>query len=135
MSQQLAVAKKSVIRDGMGIVVNAVKTAAAKGAKTRPPLPAKVLKFRDRLHFEGGARTFRRFRTEPDAEREMDSATLVALAMDRLTPALVRASIIGLPVTVEAPDERTAEVFRAALEQTRTARPTDRLVEIVVKAP
>ena len=131
MSQQLAAAKKSVIRDGMGIVVNAVKTAAAKGAKSRPPLPSKVLKFRDRLHFEGGARTFRRFRAGPD----IDSATLVALAMDRLTPALVRASIIGLPVTVEVPDERTAEVFRAALEQTRAARPTDRLVEIVVKAP
>ena len=55
--------------------------------------------------------------------------------MDRLTPALLRASIIGVPVTVEVPDERTAEVFRAALAKTRRGRPTDRLVEVVAKAP
>ena len=35
--------------------------------------------------------------------------------MDRLTPALLRASIIGVPVTVEVPDEKIAEVFRAGI--------------------
>ncbi len=129
MSQQLAVDKKSAFRGRMGVVVNAVKVAAAKSTRTRPR-PSKVLKIRNRLHFKGRARKFRRFR----ADSEMDGATLVALAMDRLTPALLRASIIGVPVTVEVPDERIAEVFRAALAQTRAGRPTDRLVEVVAKA-
>lgn len=111
----------------MGVVVNAVKIAAAK--KTWPSRPLRVLNIRDRPHFEGRPRKFPGFRTET----EMDSATLVALAMDRLTPALLRASIIGVPVTVEVPDERTAEVFRAALAQTRAGRPTDSLVEVVAK--
>ena len=128
MSLQLAGVKKSAIRGRMGLVVNAVK-AAAKAAQTRSRRPSKVLRIRDRLHFEGRAHKFRRFR----AETEIHGAALVALAMDRLTPALFRASIIGVPVTVEVPDERTAEVFRAALAQTRTGRPTDRLVEVVAK--
>ncbi len=130
MSQQLADDKKSAFRGRVDVVVNAVKVAAAKGTGTPPRRPSKVLKIRNRLHFKGGARKLRRFR----AETEMDSATLVALAMDRLTPALVRASIIGVPVIVEVPDERIAQVFRAALAQTRAGRPTDRLVEFVAKA-
>ena len=130
MSQQLADDMKSAFRGRMGVVVNAVKVAAAKGTGTPPRRPSKVLKIRNRLYFKGGARKFRRFR----AETEMDSATLVALAMDRLTPALLRASIIGVPVIVEVPDERIAQVFRAALAQTRAGRPTDRLVEVVAKA-
>ena len=130
MSQQLAVAKISAIRGRMGVVVNAVMVAAAKGARARSRRPSKVLKIRNRLHFKGRARKFRRFRAEPG----FDGATLVALALDRLTPALLRASIIGVKVTVEVPDERTAEVFRAALAQTRAGRPTDRLVEVVAKA-
>jgi hypothetical protein len=129
MSRQPAVDKKSAIRGRMGVLVNAVKVAAARTA-TRPRRSSKALKIRNRLHFEGRARKFGRFRAEP----EFDSATLVALAMDRLTPALLRASIIGVPVTVEVPDERTAEVFRAALAKTRSGRPTDRLVEVVAKS-
>ena len=129
MSQQLAVDIKSVIRGRIGVVVNAVKVAAAKGAGTRPHRPSKVLKFRNRPHFKNRSRKFGRFK----ADSELDGATLVALAMDRLTPALLRASIIGVPVTVEVPDEEIAEIFRAALAQTRTGRPTDRLVEVVAK--
>ncbi len=129
MSRQPAVDMKSAIRGRMGVVVNAVKVAAAMRA-TRPRRSSKVLKIRNRLHFKGRGRKFRRFRAEP----EFDSVTLVALAMDRLTPALLRASIIGVPVTVEVPDERTAEVFRAALAKTRSGRPTDRLVEVVAKS-
>ncbi len=122
MSLILSGGKKSAIR--VGLVVNAVKVAAAKGARAHPLRPPKIVKFRDR------PRNFRRFR----AEAEFDGATLVALAMDKLTPALLRASIIGVPVTVEVADEHIAEVFRAALAKTRDGRPTDRLVEVVAKA-
>ena len=130
MSQQLAVDMKSAFRGRMGVVVNAVKSAAAKGTRAGPRRPSKVLKIRNRLHFKDRSRKYGRFKSDS----ELDGATLVALAMDRLTPALLRASIIGVPVTVEVPDEEIAEVFRAALAQTRTGRPTDRLVEVVVKA-
>ncbi len=131
MSHQLAGDKKSAIRGRMGEVVNAVKVAAAKGARARHRRASKVLKIRNRLHLKGPARKFRRFRAKAD----IDAATLVALAMDKLTPALLRASIIGVPVTVVVPDEHIAEVFRAALAKTRDGRPTDRLVEVVAKAP
>ncbi len=130
MSQQLAADKKSAFRGRMGVVVNAIRIAAAKGAGTQPRRPSKVLKIRNRLHFKDRSRKYGRF----SSDSELDGATLVALAMDRLTPALLRASIIGVPVTVEVPDEEIAEVFRAALAQTRTGRPTDRLVEVVAKA-
>ena len=129
MGQQLAVDQKSAFRGRMGIVVNAVKIAAAIGAKTRPHRPPKVLSIRNKLHLKERSRKFIRF----GAKEELDGATLVALAMDRLTPALLRASIIGVPVIVEVPNEQIAEVFRAALAQTRTGRPTDRLVEVVAK--
>ena len=58
---------------------------------------------------------------------------LVVLAVDRLGPASFRAATIGKPVQVEVPDERTASVFRAALEETRARRPTDRLISLVVR--
>ena len=129
MSQQLAVDQKSAFRGRMGVVVNAVKIAAAMGNKTRPLRPQKVVSIRNKLHLKERSRKFGRF----GAKKELDGATLVALAMDRLTPALLRASIIGVPVIVEVPNEQIAEVFRAALAQTRTGRPTDRLVEVVAK--
>ena len=37
-------------------------------------------------------------------------------------------------VIVEVPNEKIAEVFRSSLAQTRTGRPTDRLVEVVAKS-
>lgn len=129
MSQPLADDRISAFRGRMGEVMNAVKDAATKKAGEQSQIPAKVLNFRNSLQFKERARKFRRLRPETD----MDSASLVALAMDRLTPALLRASIIGVPVTVEVPDEQTAEIFRAALEKTRSGRPTDRLVEVVAK--
>jgi hypothetical protein len=58
---------------------------------------------------------------------------LVVLAVDRLGPASLRAASIGRPVQVEVPDERTASVFREALEATRARRPTDRLISLVVR--
>ena len=131
MSHQLAADRLSAFRGRMDIFVNAVKFAASGGNRAGPHLHSKVLGIRDRLHRAGRARNSARVR----GEGEIDGAALVALAMDRLTPALLRASIIGVPVTVEVPDERTAEVFRAALAKTRSRRPTDRLVDVVVKAP
>ena len=129
MSQQLAVDQKSVFRGRMGVVINAVKFAAAMSTRTRPHRPLKVESIRNKLHLKERSRKFGRF----GAKEELDGATLVALAMDRLTPALLRASIIGVPVIVEVPNEQIAEVFRAALAQTRIGRPTDRLVEVVAK--
>ena len=131
MSHQLAADRLSAFRGRMDMVVNAFKIAATGGNRAAPVLPSKVLGIRDRLHVTGLKRKF----APPRDEGEIDGAALVALAMDRLTPALLRASIIGVPVTVEVPDERTAEVFRQALAKTRSGRPTDRLVEVVAKAP
>jgi hypothetical protein len=54
------------------------------------------------------------------------------LAIDRLGPAAVRASASGVAVCVKAPDEATAAVFRAALDETARRRSTDRLIRIVV---
>ena len=129
MSQQLAVDQKSAFRGRIGVVANAVKIAAAMGTRTRLRRPPKVLSIRNKLHLNERSRKFGRF----GAKEKLDGATLVALAMDRLTPALLRASIIGVPVIVEVPNEQIAEVFRAALAQTRTGRPTDRLVEVIAK--
>jgi hypothetical protein len=61
-------------------------------------------------------------------------AKMIADALIRLSPAISRAAVYGLPVTVKAGDVRTAEVFRAALVHTSAARSSDRLVRIVVDA-
>jgi hypothetical protein len=61
-------------------------------------------------------------------------AKMVADALVRLGPAISRAAVYGLPVTVKAGDPRTAEVFRAALTHTATCRASDRLVRVVVEA-
>jgi hypothetical protein len=59
-------------------------------------------------------------------------AALVAEALVQLAPAASRAALYGTEVTVRLDDQRLAEVFRAALEQTAKERPTNRLVKIVV---
>ncbi|HTI86979.1 MAG TPA: hypothetical protein VL966_10275 [Alphaproteobacteria bacterium] len=68
----------------------------------------------------------------PDpSPRAVDSeAQLVADALTRLAPAIGRAAVYGTPVKVTVPDDHTADVFREALS--RTDRPTDRLVQVVV---
>ena len=65
---------------------------------------------------------------------DADPIAMVALAIDRLGPAAVRASCSGVQVRVAVPDDATAKIFRAALELTRTRRTTDRLIEVVVDA-
>ena len=59
---------------------------------------------------------------------------LVALALERLSPACMRCAVTGLPQTVTAPDARTAEVFRAAIAASAKGRASDRLVKVVVAA-
>lgn len=59
-------------------------------------------------------------------------ASLVTLALVRLSPACVRGAVTGLPQIVTVPDLRTAEVFRAALAESVKHRASDRLVKIVV---
>jgi hypothetical protein len=75
----------------------------------------------------------RRLFRVPHAETPPKDIDLVVLAVDRLGPASLRAAAVGKPVEVVVPDERIATVFRAALEETRLRRPTDRLISLVVR--
>jgi len=61
-----------------------------------------------------------------------DPVSLAIFAIDCVGPAAVRACASGVEVCVAAPDEATAEVFRAALVETAQRRETDRLIRIVV---
>jgi hypothetical protein len=61
-----------------------------------------------------------------------DPVSLAIFAIDCVGPAAVRACASGVEVCVAAPDEATAEVFRAALAETARHRETDRLIRIVV---
>jgi hypothetical protein len=63
----------------------------------------------------------------------IDPVALTTLAVNRLGPATVRTAALGRPVVVSVPDARTGEIFRTALAEMQAARPTDRLVEIVVE--
>jgi len=70
--------------------------------------------------------------TRRTADLAPDPVSLTVLAIDRLGPAAVRACASGVAVCVRAPDEATAAVFRAALDETARRRSTDRLIRIVV---
>jgi hypothetical protein len=72
----------------------------------------------------------RRRLAQPDLLPAIDPIALTIMAVNRLGPATFRAVASGMPVTVAAPDERTADIFRAALSQMGHARPTDRLVSV-----
>ena len=61
-------------------------------------------------------------------------AQMVAKALGSLAPAISRAAMYGLPVTVKVADNHTAEVYRAALVHTASQRSTDRLVSVTVAA-
>jgi hypothetical protein len=69
-----------------------------------------------------------------ESQNIIDDASLIALALTRLSPACSRVAITGLPHTVTVPDARTAEVFRAALAMSMKQRASDHLVKIVVAA-
>lgn len=62
-----------------------------------------------------------------------DPVALTVLAVNRLAPATLRTSTHGKALKVVVPDRGVGDVFRAALEQMRTTRGTDRLIEIVVE--
>jgi hypothetical protein len=63
---------------------------------------------------------------------EPNPVRIAVLAMENLGRASLRASCTGTEVYVEAPDEATAAIFRAALTETGRTRVTDRLIRVVV---
>ena len=67
------------------------------------------------------------------AAPSFDPVALTVLAVNRLAPATLRTSTHGKALKVIVPDRGVGEVFRAALEQMRMTRGTDRLIEIVVE--
>jgi hypothetical protein len=62
----------------------------------------------------------------------IDPVALTMMAVNRLGPATVRTATNGKALTVNVPDARTAEIFRAALSEMQKTRFTDRLVDVVV---
>jgi len=65
-------------------------------------------------------------------QRGVDLVALTILAVNRLGPATLRTVANGKPLTVTVPDQRTGEIFRAALQEMQKTRLTDRLVAILV---
>jgi hypothetical protein len=84
------------------------------------------------MYGRGGKPSLLRRITRRTADSAPDLVSLAVLAIDRLGPAAVRACASGVAVCVQAPDEATAAVFRAALDETAQRRFTDRLIRIVV---
>lgn len=64
----------------------------------------------------------------------IDPVVLTIMAVDRIGPARLRTIFHGVPVTVAAPDEQIAEIFRAALSEMAKVRPTDRLISVALAA-
>ena len=65
---------------------------------------------------------------------QLDPVELTVMAVNRLGLATLRTSTSGKVSTVAVPDARTAEIFRAALQQMQKSRRTDRLIDVVVSA-
>jgi hypothetical protein len=65
-------------------------------------------------------------------QRAIDLVALTIMAVNRLGPATLRTVAHGKPLTVTVPDQRTGEIFRAALAEMQKTRLTDRLIAIVV---
>ena len=63
---------------------------------------------------------------------QLDPVALTVLAVNRLGLATFRTATIGKAATVSVPDARTAEVFRAALDEMQKNRRIDRLVDVIV---
>jgi hypothetical protein len=63
----------------------------------------------------------------------IDLVALTVMAVNRLAPATLRSATYGKAHKVVVSDELTGAVFRAALEQMRLQRSTDRLIEVVVE--
>jgi hypothetical protein len=107
-------------RSGVGVT--------AAGPAIRQPAPAR----RRVEHGRAPKLSLLRRITRRTAISGPDPVSLAVLAIDRLGPAAVRACASGVAVCVKAPDEATAAVLRAALDETARRRCTDRLIRIVV---
>jgi hypothetical protein len=68
----------------------------------------------------------------PAAQTAADLIGIATLAMEGLGRASMRACFTGREVEVVVPDAATAAIFRAVIAQTARARPTDRLIRILV---
>ena len=73
-----------------------------------------------------------RRRAAPTPAPTIDPVALTMLAVNRLGPATLRTATNGKALTVSVPDARTADIFRAALDEMQKTRLTDRLVAVVV---
>jgi len=73
-----------------------------------------------------------RARHRPTPIPAIDPVALTMLAVNRLGPATLRTATSGKALTVAVPDARTADIFRAALDEMQKTRLTDRLVAVVV---
>jgi len=71
---------------------------------------------------------------QPAPQPAIDPVALTMLAVNRLGPATVRTATHGRALTIAVPDARTADIFRAALQEMQKTRRTDRLVDVVVMA-
>jgi hypothetical protein len=70
---------------------------------------------------------------DTQGEPAVDLVALTVLAVNRLAPATLRSATYGKALKVVVSDQLTGAVFRAALEQMRLQRSTDRLIEVVVE--
>ena len=137
MEPVISETKHVVIREKMksafAKVVLAAKTPGTAKEKAQQALAAIAqIGFIDGYDRRLDASTSARPVVEPVADSVVDGVALVALALTRLSPACSRVAITGLPHTVTVPDQRTAEVFRAALAISMKHRASDHLVRIVV---
>lgn len=86
-------------------------------------------------HLIRSARPHRaRRRLDRAGQPQIDPVALTMLAVNRLGPATVRTATQGRALVIAVPDARTAEIFRAALQEMQKTRRTDRLVDVVVAA-
>ena len=74
----------------------------------------------------------RRHRPQAAPVPAIDPVALTMLAVNRLGLATLRTATSGKAMTVAVPDARTADIFRAALDEMQKTRLTDRLVEVIV---
>ncbi len=142
MRTALPETKSVVIRDKMKSALTKVWLAA----RARRAAKLKAAKFDNREEYGvfaeiGMIDGLERFLEAQVLQDEMrvetespDPVELVALALERLSPACMRSSVTGLPQTVTVPDAGTAEVFRAAIAASGKGRNSDKLVQIVVAA-
>jgi hypothetical protein len=105
---------QSVMRQGFMSFIEAAKPRRKPDLWLTPPAPASVV--------------------TPEAAILLDPVALTVLAVNRLGLATFRTATSGKAATVSVPDARTAEIFRAALDEMQKNRRTDRLVDVVVSA-